>query len=333
MNKEALSKVISGFKNLRVMIIGDVMIDAYIYGKVNRISPEAPIPVVSVTEKEIRLGGAANVAKNITSLGAVPVLCSVVGNDPYGSDFKQLLNGQSMSSDGIIHSDNRITTRKNRVISGAQHIVRFDEEVESPLESQDQKIFIDRILSLLPTCDVVIFEDYDKGCLDPLIISTVIQKAKALGKPVAIDPKKKNFLSYEGVTLFKPNLREFKEGLLQEIDTSDTERLYEAVSNLQSKINFENTLITLSDKGVLYYSKEEKGIIPAHLRNIADVSGAGDTVISVAALCMAMGLSLSETAWLANLGGGIVCESPGVVPINLERLLRESELVHPKLTI
>ncbi len=324
MGFKSIQGVLEAFKNLRVLVIGDVMIDAYIYGSVKRISPEAPVPVVSVTKREKRLGGAANVALNVQALGAKPILCSVIGKDNDGHDFKALLNEQSLTSEGMLESEQRITTVKNRVMSSSQHLLRIDSEIESNLSDQDQTLFAAKLKSLMVDCDLVIFEDYDKGVLDAMIIREVIDEAKRLNIPTAVDPKKKNFNHYKSCSLFKPNLKELREGLGIDIDPKSTWEVEDAVGKLKDLLDFEQALITLSEFGVYYHSGIEKGRHPAHLRSISDVSGAGDTVISIAAMAMALGCSLPFGSELANLGGGIVCEYQGVVPIDLERLKKES---------
>lgn len=300
------------------------MLDTYIYGSVNRISPEAPVPVVSVQKRENRLGGAANVALNIQALGATPILCSVIGDDEDGASFCDRLVERGITQKGIIRSSNRITTVKNRILSGSQHLMRIDSEVDTPLEGVDKRTMMQHISKLIDECDLIIFEDYDKGCLDKEIIKEAINQANAQGKLTAVDPKKRNFLSYKNCTLFKPNLKELKEGLGISVDPTSLDSLKKGVDKLNEKLGARNELITLSQHGVYYQNDEGNGSHPAHLRSIADVSGAGDTVISIAALALDGGLSLASTAELANLGGGIVCESPAIVPINLGRLMREA---------
>ncbi|MEQ8879552.1 MAG: bifunctional ADP-heptose synthase [Cyclobacteriaceae bacterium] len=321
---QSIQEVLEAFRNLRVMVIGDVMIDAYIYGSVKRISPEAPVPVVSVTKREKRLGGAANVALNVQALGAKPILCSVIGKDTDGYEFNELLNAQNLTNEGILESDQRITTVKNRVMSSSQHLLRIDSEIETNLSGQDEEFFVAKLKSLMVDCDLVIFEDYDKGVLNASIIREVIDEAKKLNIPTAVDPKKKNFNSYKSCSLFKPNLKELREGLGIDIDPKSTGEVEHAVGKLKELLNFEQALITLSEYGVYYHSDKEKGRHPAHLRAISDVSGAGDTVISIAAMALALGCSLPFVSELANLGGGIVCEYQGVVPIDPERLKAES---------
>ncbi len=321
----SFKEIFEAFRSKTVLVIGDVMIDSYVYGSVRRISPEAPVPVLSVSRREKRLGGAANVAMNIQALGATPILCSVVGDDDDGTTFEQLLEDENMSSKGIIKSKNRVTTIKHRILSGSQHLLRVDSEDTHSLVDLDKKALLNHIKNLIKECDLIIFEDYDKGTLDPYLIKETIMLARELGVPTAVDPKKRNFLSYEYATLFKPNLKELKEGIGVDFDVENPAELESAVKELNEKIKADNELVTLSEFGVFYQSKDGSGQHPAHLRSISDVSGAGDTVISIAGLSLTLGLPLPFVAELANLGGGIVCESTGVIPIDKNRLLKEAE--------
>jgi rfaE bifunctional protein kinase chain/domain len=321
----SLSNVFEGFSKLKVLIIGDVMIDAYVYGGVSRISPEAPVPIVNVKSKEKRLGGAANVALNVQAMGATPILCSIVGDDLEGAIFEELLAEQGITSRGIIKSGSRITTVKNRVLAGSQQMLRIDHESDHGLDALEQKTLIKHIENLLDECQLVIFEDYDKGTLNAQVIAATIAMANEKSIPTVVDPKKRNFMDYKNATLLKPNLKELKEGLKIDFDVKSKSALETAVAKLKTHLGFELGLITLSDRGVYIESSDEKYHLPAHLRSIADVSGAGDTVISIAGLCIALQLPLKFTAELANLGGGLVCEHLGVVPIDKDRLYNEAE--------
>lgn len=316
--------VIEKFKDKRVLIVGDVMIDAYIIGKVDRISPEAPVPVVSIEKYDKRLGGAANVALNILALRAIPVLCTVVGNDDEGLAFNQLLKEHGMLHDAVVKSNDRKTTVKTRIIGNKHQLLRLDQEHTNDLNSAENSALLDRYKAQINECDVVILEDYNKGVLNEQNIPELIRIAREAGKPVAVDPKKKNFLSYGSVTLFKPNLKEIKEGLNTDLNLKDRKNLLHSVQELHEKLRNEYTMVTLSEDGVMITDHSDYEFIPAHIRNISDVSGAGDTVISVAALCLASGVGMKETAELSNLAGGLVCEESGVVPINIERLKEES---------
>lgn len=301
------------------------MVDNYIIGKVERVSPEAPVPVVDVQRFDARLGGAGNVALNVLSMGAQPILCSVIGEDKEGNDLKQLLQQQGLTDRAMLVSNKRKTTTKTRVIGNNHHIVRIDHEVTSALDKLDTFLLEQHFDRELEQADVVIMEDYNKGVLHSENIEKLIQKAKKSGVPVVVDPKKANFLSYKEATLFKPNLKELKEGLNLDLDLKDIENLKLAITKLNESIHAEISMVTMSEMGVYIQSNTEEHHIPAHIRTIADVSGAGDTVISVAALCVALKTPIALLAELSNLAGGLVCEEAGVVPINRDRLLEEAK--------
>lgn len=321
-----IKKSFQSFSKLNVLIIGDVMIDAYMWGNVNRISPEAPVAIVAVNKKENRLGGAANVALNIQAMGATPILCSAIGDDEGGKLFFNLLKKQKLSSEGIIKSKSRVTTVKTRVIGNNHQMLRVDEEMETSVNTKETNSLITFIKKLLSKkkIDVIIFEDYDKGCITPELIKSIVSFAKEKNIPTVVDPKKKNFMEYRGVTLFKPNLKELKEGLKTDFDSGNMKELSKLVDSFMKKQNIDSALITLSEKGVYINNKKSKLVIPAHIRDITDVSGAGDTVVSIAALCLASNFSSGNLATLANLAGGLVCEKVGVVPINKNELLEEA---------
>jgi rfaE bifunctional protein kinase chain/domain len=302
------------------------MVDSYLWGKVNRISPEAPVPIVAVNKKERRLGGAANVALNIQALGANPILCSVIGVDYEGMAFLDLLRQQKLSQKGILKSRDRVTTVKTRVIGNNHQLVRVDDETEDDVTAQETHNLLTLISYIIQhdKIDVIIFEDYNKGLITPKLIQKVVELAKSKGIPTCVDPKKKNFNSYKGVTLFKPNMKELREGLKLDIEADNINELQRAISSFRVKQKFETAIVTLADKGMITNSRSVKEHVEAHLRVIADVSGAGDTVISVAALCRALDCNPLLTVSLANLAGGIVCEEVGVVPISKEKLLEEA---------
>jgi len=308
------------------MIIGDVMIDSYMWGNVERMSPEAPVPVVEIEKKEARLGGAANVALNIMSMGATPIICSVLGNDAKGKLFSQRLKERQFSSGGMVMSDDRITTDKTRIISDGQHVLRVDEEMTDDLNEKDERELLDKAFDLIENgnIDVVIFEDYNKGVLTTNVIKSVIEKANSHSVPTTVDPKKKNFFAYQNCTLFKPNLLELQIGTSTEFSGDDNAQLLSAVNEVESKLKNEYSLITLSEHGVFVKRQGDSLNIPAHERNILDVSGAGDTVISVASLALAAECSPKQIAAMSNLAGGLVCEKVGVVPISKKLLLEET---------
>jgi rfaE bifunctional protein kinase chain/domain len=313
------------FRTFNVLIIGDVMIDSYLWGKVDRISPEAPVPILQVEKREIRPGGAANVALNIKSLGAIPLLCGLVGNDSDGANFLKILEDNNLPTEGIVSSNDRVTTIKHRIISNAHHMLRVDQEDDKVTNTTELNLLKTRIDSLLDKAHVIIFEDYDKGVLSEELIKYVTDKANAKGIPTVVDPKKRNFLLYKNCSLFKPNRKELKEGVKTDANLNDSKQLEHTVEELMRLLSCDSVLITLSEKGVYWTNKDEHLHIAAHHREIADVSGAGDTVISVAALCAAARTNPSVLAALSNLSGGLVCEQVGVVPIDRKLLQAEAE--------
>jgi D-glycero-beta-D-manno-heptose-7-phosphate kinase len=328
---EHLHNLFQEFEKKNILIIGDVMIDSYLWGKVDRISPEAPVPIVSLKKRENRMGGAANVALNIQNMGANPILCSVIGKDDKSHLFFELMQKQQLDISGIVTSSTRMTTTKFRIIGNNMQMLRVDEETEKDLTIEESELLFKKISIFLEghKTDAVVFEDYDKGVITPWLIQEVVKLADRLNIPVVVDPKKKNFLNYQGVTLFKPNLKELKEGLKLDDELDSYEQVGDAVRRLQEKLNVKTVLTTLSEKGIYYSQKNGldnylTGSIPAHIRNISDVSGAGDTVISIIALCIACKTSVELMASLANLAGGIVCEYVGVMPIDKNKLLSEA---------
>lgn len=323
-----IQDIFSQFASKRIAILGDVMMDAYVIGSVTRISPEAPVPIVSLSKKENRLGGAANVALNIVSLGAEAIICSVVGDDSEGEELIQIFDKEKVNSSGVVRSKQRKTTVKTRIIGNNQQLLRVDSEQIDPISTEEENQLIQKVAELIQTgIDALIFEDYNKGVLTERVISEVLLLCKAANIPTTVDPKRDNFFAYKGVTLFKPNLKELKEGLNVHFDIANKEAFETAVNQLEENLQNENTFITLSEHGVFIKSISEKIYIPAHIRTIADVSGAGDTVISVATLCLAVGLPIEKIAAYANLAGGLVCEKSGVVSIEKDQLIEEIQLI------
>jgi rfaE bifunctional protein kinase chain/domain len=320
------NKLFESFKDLNVLIIGDVMVDAYIWGSVSRISPEAPVPIVSVNKRESRLGGAANVARNIRAMGANPILCTVVGDDPRGLEFRQLLEEEEMDTRGVLQSKHRVTTTKFRVIGNNMQMLRVDEETNADLIPEDRVALRSCFEKLIAenTIDVILFQDYDKGVITEDLIAAVVAKAREKQIVVTVDPKKKHFSNYKNVTLFKPNLKELKEGLNIEFDHRNRDELEEAVGQLQKTLNAKMVMVTLSEDGILIRhdtNGSRSTVIPSQVRSVSDVSGAGDTVISVASLCLACDVAPEAMAFISNLAGGQVCERVGVVPVDRDALL------------
>lgn len=324
-NSGNIKKLFRQFNNLKVVIIGDLMLDKYIYGSVERISPEAPVPVLDVTSKDARPGGAANVAVNIKALDATPIVFSVIGDDQDGNTLLSLLKEKGISTSHIIRTDTRITSAKTRVIAKNHQMMRFDEEVTADIDDHLTKKLSNSIIKYLNANkpDVVIFEDYDKGVLTHQLIEKIIRECKQLNIPVVVDPKKKNFFAYQQSTVFKPNIREINDSLGTSLAYADLTSLNNITTLLRNKLEHQITLITLGDKGMYLRNGKKSMIEKAHVRNVADVSGAGDTVVSVAAACLASGATPELMAAIANIAGGLVCESPGVVPVNKQVLLKE----------
>ena len=330
-SEEKLNQLFDSFNNLKVLVVGDIMLDAYVWGKVDRISPEAPVPIVSIQKRVNKLGGAANVALNLKSLGAEAIICSVIGDDQKGAELINELNIESLSAEGIIKSSDRITTTKFRVIGNNTQMLRVDEEDTCDLNVNEENKLIEKIKDLLGSTkiDAIIFQDYNKGNLTKNVINEVISLANKLKITTTVDPKNKNFFEFKKVSLFKPNLKELQEGLGAEVDTVNQENLTALSRKLNEKLQVKMIMTTLSEHGVfiadnLNTKNITTHLIPAHKRSISDVSGAGDTVISVATLCLAKNLNIEQLASLSNLAGGIVCEEVGVAPVNKERLRKEA---------
>jgi D-glycero-beta-D-manno-heptose-7-phosphate kinase len=318
-------QLFNAISSLRVGVIGDVMLDTYMWGKVERISPEAPVPVVTVEKTDYRIGGAGNVALNAKSLGAAVSILSVTGNDEDAKLLSSLLNGQQIDTSYLIQSTDRITTNKIRVISRNQQMMRLDTEIVNDLTKAEEKQLVDKTAAFIAAAKphVIIFEDYNKGVLTESVITEVIKLCKQAGVLTAVDPKRKNFFTYKQCDIFKPNLKEVKEALnllLEEISLPVLNKIH---GELHGFLGHRNSLITLSEKGVFYQEGDKGTIVPSHFRNIADVSGAGDTVIAVASLVYAATKDMALAASMANIAGGLVCEEVGTVAISREKLLHE----------
>lgn len=325
--KEELNQLFESFSSMNILVIGDVMVDNYMWGKVERISPEAPVPVISIKDRERRLGGAANVALNLRALGATPIMASVIGNDENGKWFLSRLKQKEIGDQGIIVDPSRPTTVKTRIIGGSQHLLRVDEENSSDIPEMITAELFSKINNIITydNIDAIIFEDYDKGVITPGLIKKVVELANEKVIPVTVDPKKRNFLNYKGVDLFKPNFREMLDGLKVDLNKNDFEGLFDAAGILHDNNDIKLVMVTLSELGVFISNGQVYYKLPAQMRDIADVSGAGDTVISVATLCYTQGLSPKNTAALANLAGGLVCEKVGVVPVEKGVFLRTAQ--------
>ena len=318
-------KLFEQFSSIKTGVIGDVMLDTYWWGHVDRISPEAPVPVVALDKKEYRIGGAGNVALNLASLGARVSVLSMIGQDDDGRILKKMFEASGINTDFLSPSGSRITTNKSRIISRNQQMMRLDAEITKDLDARDENKLLELVERYLvdEKPQVIIFEDYNKGVLTERVIKTVIALCKKYGVISAVDPKRKNFFTYTGVDIFKPNLKEVKDGLNLITDDISLSILEDIHGQLQNKLQHSISFITLSEKGVFYQQNKSARIIPSHLRNISDVSGAGDTVIAVASLLYAATKDIDLMAEVANIAGGIVCEEVGTVAIRKDILLEE----------
>lgn len=320
-----LKQLFDDFKEISVGVIGDVMLDTYMWGHVERISPEAPVPVVSVSGKEYRIGGAGNVALNLASLGAKASIISITGDDEDGKQLKQMFTDQGINTAYLTTSSTRITTNKTRIISRNQQMMRLDSEMTQDLTVAEEDKLIDVVKQYIQSAApaVIILEDYNKGILTARVIKEIIALCKANSIVTAVDPKRKNFFTYEGVDIFKPNLKEVKEGL-NIIEEGVSVALMDAIHKLlNQKMQHHISFITLSEHGAYFNNGKERKLIPSHRRNIADVSGAGDTVIAVAALVYAATQNIELMGEMANIAGGLVCEEVGTVAIQRDRLYEE----------
>ena len=326
---ENFQELFKKFSSIKVGIVGDVMLDTYMWGDVERISPEAPVPIVSLKNKDHRIGGAGNVALNVQSLGAKAYVLSVTGDDDDADKLISLFTSQNINCNYCFRSKERITTNKTRVISRNQHMMRLDAEITNDLCNEDQEKLVELFEKFAEKekPDVVVLEDYNKGVLTEAMIQVVISVCKEKGIVTTVDPKRKNFLQYKDVDIFKPNLKEVKDALNLLFSDVNLKLLQDIHNELSHLLHHRISLITLSEKGVFYEEGNKSAILPSHLRNIADVSGAGDTVIAVASLVYAATKDVHLMAEIANIAGGLVCEEVGTIAIDKQKLLRECELL------
>lgn len=319
-SKSRLNEISKSFANKKVAVVGDMMLDCYFWGDVKRISPEAPVPVVEIDDEFFRFGGAANVALNILTLGAVPFPLGVIGDDNDGKIFSNLLSDRGVDPSGMIIDSSRPTTAKTRVIAGKQHIVRIDKESKQTIKKSVEKKILERFKSELNSIDAIILQDYNKGVLTPKLIKEIIALANEKNIIVTVDPKFDNFFTYKNVTVFKPNRKETEDVLGRRL-LNDSE-VSRAGNDLLNKLTPEYVLLTLGEKGVVLFDKKKKREIriPTKARKVSDVSGAGDTVISTLTVALTGNTKIEEAAYLANYAGGLVCEEVGIVPIEKQKL-------------
>lgn len=318
---DRISAIFEAAGRVRVMVVGDLMIDRYLWGNVSRISPEAPVPIINIEDDEVRFGGAANVANNLIALGADPVLVGTVGDDNWGQVFRNQLSGLTLRADGLVTDPARPTTIKTRIIGNNQQIARVDREKTSAISPTVQNRIIELVAETASDVDAIILQDYNKGVMVPRVIREVIRIGRQHGKTITVDPKFDNFFEYQGATLFKPNRKETEEALARRLE-SETD-IREAGAELLEKLQVEGALITLSERGMALFEKGHDPVFTrTRARKVADVSGAGDTVIAAVTFALAAGASMREAVTIANFAAGVVCQEVGVVPVDKERLLK-----------
>jgi rfaE bifunctional protein kinase chain/domain len=318
-SNKRLDDLKKSFAGKRIAVVGDMMLDGYFWGDVKRISPEAPVPVLEVEEEFFRFGGAANVALNVLTLGGIPVPVGVIGKDSYGKIFSSLLNEKKIEETGIIIDDERPTTTKTRVIANSQHVVRIDKESKAYISNKIEQQILSFIESSVGSIDGIILQDYNKGILTPALISKIISLANKKNILITVDPKFENFFEYKNVTVFKPNRKETESVLGIRIKSDDD--ISSAGKTLLHKLNSNYVLLTLGEGGIVVFERGDKERrMPTKARKVADVSGAGDTVISTLTIALASGADIYESSFLANYAAGIVCGEVGIVPIDKEKL-------------
>ncbi len=318
------NEIFAGSKDKNILIIGDIMMDEYLSGNVSRISPEAPVPVVEIARETVRFGGAANVALNIKSLGCEPLLIGLLGKDQMGENFTNLMQKSHLNTSGLVYSSQRPTTVKTRIIGDGQHIARVDKENKSNASLEEAEQLKHKIREIIAQADGVILQDYNKGVLTKEIITFTIEQCNQKRILVSVDPKFTNFMAYKNTTIFKPNVIEAQQAVARNFETE--EEVEAAGFELMQKLNTESILLTRGKKGLSLFEKNKPVVhIPTQARKVADVSGAGDTVISTMTAACLGGATKQEAAILANIAAGVVVEEIGIVPIDKNKLLSTIE--------
>jgi rfaE bifunctional protein kinase chain/domain len=322
LGRDRVLQLLQRMKDSRVVVVGDIMLDRYLMGDTERLSPEAPVPVVTLRERHAALGGAANVAANVAAMGARCILVGAVGDDADGASIRQELAVARLEDRFVLTIAGRPTTSKTRIIARGQQIVRIDDEVDSLLEGHDLKRLVETAREALADADALLLEDYNKGALSPELIAAVMEIAKRRGIPIVVDPKYRQFFAYAGATVFKPNRRELESALGAAVDLTNGNALPEVLARLQ----VDNLLVTLGSDGMVLVTKDGNLTqIPSMAREIYDVSGAGDTVTAWLGTALAAGASLREAAQLANYAAGVEVGKPGVATVSPEEVLAVHE--------
>jgi rfaE bifunctional protein kinase chain/domain len=318
---ERLVHLLQAARGKRIAVVGDAMLDVYLSGEVDRISPEAPVPVVRVRERKHALGGAANVAQNVLAIGARCDLVATVGNDGAGQIFRETLHGVAGDSASLVVVS-RCTTQKTRVLARSQQLLRVDEEEDADLDEHDTVRVLEAVQNAVAHADAVVLEDYNKGVLVPTVIRAAIDSATSRKLPVVVDPKFKNFFAYHGATVFKPNRRELESALGAAVDVDHPD----AVPATLQRLGVEHILLTLGDRGMALFSGDgEVARVPTVAREVYDVVGAGDTVTAYLATMLAAGATILEAAIIANIAAGIEVSKLGAVSVAASEVLDFAE--------
>jgi rfaE bifunctional protein kinase chain/domain len=319
LSEKRLDKIIASTRKKKVLVFGDLMVDEYLWGHVSRISPEAPVPIINISNAQVRFGGAANVAFNLVGLEQTPILVGLIGNDRMGEQFHEMLTENKLPVDGILSVNDRPTTVKTRIIGNNQHIARVDRESVDPITPEIQEKLFENILNKIEDISAIIIQDYNKGVVEPRLVKHIIELADRHGKIVAVDPKFEHFFAYKNATLFKPNTKEVEEALAIRIRNEEDLRM--AGKELLTQLNSEAVLITRGAHGMALFEKNgDHAFVETKARKVADVSGAGDTVIATLTYALTGGANMKEAVTLSNFAAGLVCEEVGVVPVYLEKL-------------
>ncbi|MEO8448658.1 MAG: D-glycero-beta-D-manno-heptose-7-phosphate kinase [Gemmatimonadota bacterium] len=326
MTRERLTALLDRMKGRLIVVVGDVMLDRYLIGDTDRLSPEAPVPVVTIRESRSALGGAGNVAANVAALGAKARLAGILGDDDNGALVRAELVAKEIDERSLVAVAGRPTTTKTRVVARGQQVVRIDEEVDLLLDEADQERLLERVLAAIPGADALVLEDYNKGALSAPLISGAIAAARRAGVAIVVDPKYRHFFEFGGATVFKPNRRELESALGASVDI---ERDSNALVGALERLAVDNLLLTLGSDGMVLVTKDGATMhIPSLAREVYDVSGAGDTVTAWLATALAAGASVREAAHLANYAAGIEVAKAGVATVSAAEVLADHDERH-----
>ena len=318
LGRDRILHLVDRMQESRIVVLGDVMLDRYLIGDTERLSPEAPVPVVTVKERRTKLGGAANVAANVVAVGATCRLVGIVGDDQDGATLRQELVTAHIDDRGVVPVAGRVTTAKTRVLARGQQVVRIDEEVEAHLSSPEVERLESRLMDALADADALLIEDYNKGALVPGLIRAAVAAGRQRGVPVVVDPKFRQFFDYSGATVFKPNRRELESALGAAVDLQHRDALPDALGRLE----VDNLLVTLGADGMVLVTKDRRTLhIPSIAREVYDVSGAGDTVTAWMGTALAAGATVRESAILANYAAGVEVAKAGVATVSPQELM------------